>query len=177
MHIRPCTPADAEAILRIYAPYVEQTAITMEWVVPSLEAFRRRMDPPPAPPKEGSASLPYLVAEEDGQLLGYAYASPYKTRRGLAHSVETSIYVSADERRQGIGAALYAALEERLAAQGITRLYASITHTDDTSDPYLTPASERFHERMGYTRCGMFHGCCQKFGRTYDLVWMEKALS
>lgn len=166
--IRPATTADAEAILAIYAHYIEHTAVTYECTVPSKEDFERRID--------GIVKkFPYLVAENDGFIVGYAYATTFKPRPALDISVETSIYVSKDFRGHGLGRQLYDALETALAAQGITNLYASIAYTEQ-EDEYLTQDSVRFHERMGYRLVGTFRRCAVKFGRHYDLTWMEKII-
>lgn len=85
MKVRSASLDDAEAVLKIYAPYVEQTAITFEYEVPTPEEFRKRME-------RVMERYPYLVAEEDGELLGYAYVSPFKERPAYDWAVETSIY-------------------------------------------------------------------------------------
>lgn len=166
INIRPATTADAATLLAIYAPYIERTAITYEYTVPSVDEFARRID-------ETVQKFPYLVAEIDGFIVGYAYAGTFKARRAYDISVETSIYVAMDHHGRGVGRRLYAALEGALAAQGVTNLYACIAYTEH-EDEYLTNDSVRFHERMGYRLCGTFHRCAVKFGRHYDMVWMEK---
>lgn len=166
INIRPATTADAAALLAIYAHYIERTAITYEYTVPSVDEFARRID-------ETVQKFPYLVAEIDGFIVGYAYAGTFKARRAYDISVETSIYVAMDHHGRGVGRRLYAALESALAGQGVTNLYACIAYTEH-EDEYLTNDSVRFHERMGYRLCGTFHRCAVKFGRHYDMVWMEK---
>lgn len=114
--IRPATPDDAEALLSIYAPYVEQTAITFEYEVPSVEEFRDRI-------VHTLKLYPYLVAQRETstnsnastEIVGYAYAGPLHARAAYAWSVETSIYVKKSEKKSGIGKALYSALEKVLA--------------------------------------------------------------
>lgn len=168
IEIREATAQDAQALLAIYAPYVLETAITYEYDVPTLEDFTGRI--------EGTLrKYPYLVAIVDGRIVGYAYAGTFKGRRAYDCSVETSIYIDRTFHGQGIGRMLYEALEERLKAQGITNMYACIAYTEQ-EDEYLTNASVRFHERMGFQLCGTFHRCAVKFGRSYDMVWMEKFL-
>lgn len=168
MTIRPATPADAEAILAIYAPYILHTAITYETSVPTLESFRERI-------VHVLKKYPYLVAENNGFIVGFAYASTFKNRRAYDCSAETSIYVCRGAHGQGIGRRLYAELEERVKPLGITNLYACIAYTEH-EDEYLTNDSVRFHEHLGYTLCGTFRCCAVKFGRRYDMVWMEKHL-
>ena len=117
--IRTATVADAEKLLAIYAPYVENTAITFEYTVPSVEEFAERI-------KNTLAEYPYLVAEKDGEILGYAYAGTFKPRCAYRHCVETSIYVAREAHGQGIGRKLYEALEEELRNRGIINLNACI---------------------------------------------------
>lgn len=168
MNIRDCKPEDAKALLEIYKPYVEDTAITFEYDVPTLKEFQHRIS-------ETQKRFPYLVAEDDGEVLGYAYASPFKDRAAYDWAIETSIYVSLGHHREGIGALLHQHLEERLKAQGILNMNACIAYIDP-EDEYLTQGSVRFHEHLGYKLCAHFHKCGYKFGRWYDMVWMEKLI-
>ena len=164
--IRPATTADAPALVKIYRPYVEHTAITFEYDTPSIEEFAQRIE-------TISNKHPYLVLEEEGNILGYAYASPLSPRPAYNWSVELSIYVQEKSRHSGFGKALYQALEEALKQQGIRNLYACITYPE-TNDPYVTKNSVQFHTHMGYHLAGTFHRCGYKFNRWYDVVWMEK---
>ena len=166
--IRFATTDDAPELLAIYAPYVERTAITFETRVPSLEEFAQRIE-------LTLARYPYLVAERDGVIVGYAYAGPFKTRAAYDWSVETSVYVRTDARRTGAGGLLYRTLERVLAAQGILNLNACIAYGEH-EDEYLTRDSVKFHERLGYRMVGEFHQCAHKFGRWYNVVWMEKSI-
>jgi L-amino acid N-acyltransferase YncA len=118
---------------------------------------------------------PYLVAESaDGQALGYAYAGPLKERKAYDWACELSIYVAQDARGRGVGGALYATLKRLLSAMGVTNLNACIGYPAAPDDPYLTRASVEFHTHLGFEWVGRFHGCGYKFGRWYDMVWMEK---
>ena len=166
--IRVATEADAEEILAIYAKYIEQTAITFEYVVPSIEEFRGRI-------RHTLERFPYLIAEKDGKIAGYAYVSPFKERAAYDWSVETTIYVNQEKKRMGIGGKLYAALEEALHAQHILNLNACIGYPQN-EDEYLTKDSEKFHQKLGYRLVGTFHDSGYKFGRWYDMIWMEKML-
>lgn len=168
MAIRKARLQDAEALLAIYAPYVEQTAITFEYAVPTVNEFRRRM-------ANVAESYPWLVAVDDGSIAGYAYASAFKERAAYQWAVETSIYVDRNERGKGIGRRLHEALEETLKQQGILNLNACIAYTEH-EDEYLTLDSVRFHERLGYTQVAHFHKCGRKFDRWYDMIWMEKLI-
>lgn len=167
--IRAASPEDGAALLAIYAPYVQHTAITFEYAVPSLEEFTGRI----------AATLtkyPYLVAEHQGRLAGYAYTGPFSGRAAYDWSAETSLYIRRDYRRQGIGRKLYEALEAVSKAQHIVNLNACIT-CPDTDDEYVTRNSVQFHAHMGYAMVGVFHSCGYKFSRWYHVAWMEKFLS
>lgn len=168
IRIRSASREDAEKLLEIYAPYVRQTAITFENDVPTVEEFAARME-------QVLAKYPYLVAEQEGELLGYTYAGPFKTRAAYDWAVETSIYVRQDRKRMGIGSRLYNALEEALKVQGVLNLNACIAYAV-TEDAYLTNDSVRYHERCGYKLAAHFHQCGYKFNRWYDMVWMEKLI-
>lgn len=166
--IRTAVQQDAKVLLEIYAPYVKKTAITFEYDVPSVEEFARRIS-------KVLQKYPYLVAEVNGEPVGYAYAGPFKERAAYDWAVETTVYVRENMKKSGIGRALYTALEEALAAQGILNLNACIAFPEN-EDEYLTRDSVKFHERMGFETAGRFHKCGCKFGRWYDMVWMEKLI-
>ncbi|WP_369282623.1 N-acetyltransferase family protein [Oscillibacter sp. GMB15532] len=166
--IRVATPEDAEALVRIYAPYVEKTAITFEYDVPTVTEFAGRIE-------EILKRYPYLVAEEDGEILGYACAHALHERAAFGWAVETTVYIAERAKRRGLGKQLYDALEQALAAQNILNLYASIAYPTG-EDPHLTRDSVEFHGRLGYKLVGHFSQCGYKFGRWYDSVWMEKHL-
>lgn len=166
--IRPAVPGDAASFLSIYAPYILNTAITYEYVVPTEEAFAGRI-------RHVLEKYPYLAAEVNGEVVGYAYASAYGVRAAYGWTVETSIYVDQNTKGLGIGKALYQTLEACLTAQGLRTLVANIAWPEE-GDPYLTRDSAAFHEHMGYERVGTlrYMGC--KFGRWYHLAVMEKYL-
>lgn len=168
--IRPVRPEDAAALAAIYRPYVETTAITFESTAPTAEEFVRRI-------AATTARYPYLVAvDATGRVLGYAYADTFKGRAAYDWSVETSIYVDAGARGKGLGRLLYATLEQRLARQHICNLYACLA-SPRGADPALDESSRRFHEKLGYRLVGTFTQCACKFGRWYDMVWLEKHLA
>lgn len=166
LEIRDASTEDAKELLTIYAPYVTDTAVSYEYDVPSLEEFTTRI-------RDIRSKYPYIVAVVDGRIAGYAYANTFKSRKAYDCSVETTIYINRNYHGQGIGRRLYTVLEERLKAQGITNMYACIAYAEQ-EDEYLTYASIRFHEKIGFSLCGTFHRCAEKFGRPYDMVWMEK---
>ena len=168
--IRPVTLADAERLAEIFSYYVLNTVVAFEYEPLSAEVFRERIT-------RTTAHYPYLVAQDEtGRVLGYAYAAPFVGRAAYRFSCELTIYLDPDARGQGIGSALYAALEERLRAQGIRNLYACIGDPLTDDDPYLTRDSERFHAHMGFVKVGTFHRCGYKFDRWYNMIWMEKLL-
>ena len=168
MEIRIAKTDDAEALLAIYTPYVEKTAITFEYDVPSIDEFRNRII-------AVSAKYPWLIAVDNGNIVGYAYASAFKERAAYQWSVETSIYVDKDRKRSGIGHLLHDALEEALKRQGVLNMNACIAYCEP-EDEFLTLDSVRFHERLGYSLVAHFHKCGKKFDRWYDMVWMEKLI-
>lgn len=166
IYIRTAQPQDAKALLEIYAPYVENTAITFEYTVPTVREFEARIE-------KTLQKYPYLAAYTDTDILGYAYAGVFHERAAYDWAVETSIYIRQDKRRLGAGRALYDALEKALMAQGILNLNACVAYAE-TQDPYLTNDSVSFHERLGYHMTGKFHQCGYKFNRWYNMVWLEK---
>ena len=148
---------------------MRNTAITFEYEVPTVEEFRSRI-------RRTLSRYPYLVAEQAGRIVGYAYAGPFKERRAYDWAVETTVYVARDAKGRGYGRALYEALEKALALQHIINLNACIGYPA-VEDAYLTRNSAQYHAHMGYRLVGQFHRCGYKFGRWYDMVWMEKCLS
>ena len=166
--IRSANLADAKRLLEIYDYYVKNTAITFEYDTPSLAEFTARME-------RTMKRYPYLVVERDCRVEGYAYAGIFKDRAAYDWSCETTIYIAPNERKNGLGRMLYEALEEKLKANGILNLYACIGYPEE-EDEYLTKNSAEFHEHLGYTRVGKFHKCGFKFGRWYDMIWMEKII-
>ena len=166
--LRSACVEDAPVLLGIYAPYVTDTAVSFEYDVPTVEEFQRRIE-------TTLVKYPYIVAVLDGEIVGYCYASGFHTRRAYERSCELSVYVRRDKRGRGIGRALYCAMEDKLRKLGKKNLYACIAYPPE-EDEYLTRDSVRFHERMGYSECGHFTACGEKFGREYDIVYMEKIL-
>lgn len=157
--IRMAEESDAQALLAIYAPYVEKTAVTFEYEVPTVLEFKNRI-------ASTLKRYPYLAAIRDGHILGYAYASAFKERAAYDWAVETSIYVSEGARRTGAGSLLYEALEDYLKRQNVINVNACIA--------YPNPGSIAFHEKYGYRTVGHFTKCGYKLGQWWDMVWMEK---
>lgn len=165
---RDACPEDAENILEIYRYYVKKTAITFEWIVPGVEEFRDRM-------VRTMTKYPYIVAEIDGRIAGYAYAGPFVGREAYEWAVEMTIYLHPEVRHQGIGKELYTVMEDILKRMHVLNLNACIGYPKE-DDVYLTKNSAQFHAHLGYCMVGEFHDCGFKFGRWYDMVWMEKII-
>jgi len=169
MKIELVNISDAKELLAIYEPYVLNTAISFEYEVPSIEEFESRI-------KDISSKFPYLKAtNENGEIIGYAYATSFKSRKAYDWSVETTIYVKFDCKRSGVGRALYEELESRLRKMGILNMNACIA-SPKTSDSHLTSDSENFHKKMGFTIVGTFHDSGYKFNTWYNMIWMEKMI-
>ena len=161
MLIRPMQEADASAMLQIYRPYVEQTVISFELEVPDGDEFAARV-------RKALAGWAGVVAEADGQLLGYAYGAPHRERAAYRWSVETTVYVATGAQRKGIGRALYAALLARLQAAGFCNAYAGIALPN--------AASVGLHLATGFTPIGSFPRVGHKFGQWRDVAWFHRAL-
>ena len=160
--IRVASESDVRSMLDIYAPYVRETTITFEYEVPSAEEFHARFE-------RITQKLPWLVWEENGEVLGYAYASLPFERAAYAWCCEPSIYLRRDVRGRGIGKKLYAALEALLSDMGYQVIFAIITGENE--------ASLAFHKALGYEKCGELVKTGLKFGRWLDVYWMEKRLN
>ena len=169
MKIENVKVEDAVELLKIYAPYVEETAISFEYEVPSPEEFSERI-------RNISSKYPYIKAvDEKGNILAYAYASAFKGRAAYDWSVETTIYVKKENRQSGIGRQPYRELEKLLKEMGILNMNACIAMPKG-ADPHLTDASVRFHKKLGFQLVGTFHNSGYKFNTWYDMVWMEKMI-
>ncbi len=161
--LRNATPDDVAAITAIYAAEVRDFVNTYEYDVPDEAEMLRRM--------RGvlDAGYPYLVAERDGRIAGYAYASGYRVRAGYRFTVENSVYVAADQQGRGIGAALLQRLIDECALRGYRQMIAVIGEPANT-------ASIRLHERFGFRMVGVFRGIAWKHGRWLDTVQMQRSL-
>ena len=159
--IRMATEKDIPEILEIYAPYILNSTATFEYDVPCRRDFLQRF-------YTITAQFPWLVWEEDGKILGYAYASAPYERAAFRWCAEPSVYLRPEARGNGIAKKLYTALEWILEKQGYQVLYALITAENRES--------LRFHEKMGYFHKVEFSDCGFKFNRWLGLIWMEKRL-
>lgn len=162
MSVRHATVQDVPRILEIYAPYVQNTAISFEYAVPTLEEFTQRF-------LGITAQFPWLVWEENGAILGYAYGSLPFERTAFQWSAEASIYLCPEAQGKGIGRKLYAALEKILKAQGYKKVYAIITTAN--------APSVAFHKAVGYRHTATMPDCGYKLGNWHGIVWMEKDLN
>lgn len=162
MKIRIAKVEDAIRLVEIYRPYVEDTAITFEYDVPTVEEFGHRIS-------QTLTKYPYLVLENEQEyIVGYAYASIYKGRIAYNWSVEVTVYLDQKYQRHGYGNILYAALEEYLSKQHVYQLTACITVGNGVS--------EHFHEKLGYRKVAHFAQIGYKFGQWHDICWMQKTL-
>lgn len=166
--IRNATIADAQRILDIYDYYVQKTAITFEYDTPSLADFKERME-------NTMQVYPYLVILRDGHIEGYAYASAFVGRAAYNWSCEMTVYLDHKAQKCGMGRTIYEALEEALRKMGVLNLYACIGYPDN-DDEYLTTNSVDFHSHLGFMKVGEFHKCGYKFGKWYNMIWMEKVI-
>ena len=157
--IRLAQLRDVPELLAIYAPYIQKTCITFEYEAPTIEEFTERF-------RRITAKYPWIVWEEDGKILGYAYADAAFSRAAYAWDADLSIYLDMNARGRGIGGKLYDDLEGRLARMGYHTLYAIITGEN--------AASARFHERRGYRLEGTLHQTGWKFGAWHDVFWYAK---
>ena len=162
MAIRMATVQDVPRILEIYAPYIENTVCSFEYTVPSLADFTQRF-------LKITRQFPWLVWEEDGLVLGYAYGSLPFARTAYQWSAEASIYLCPQAKGQGIGKKLYAALEDLLQKQGYKKVFAIITTANADSIA--------FHQAVGYRYVATLPDCGFKFGAWYGTVWMDKELN
>ena len=159
--IRTVQLSDAEAILQVYAPFITDTCISFEYVVPSVEEFAQRI-------ASISAEYPYIVLEEDGEIVGYAYSHRYLERVAYSWDVEVTIYLAPKVQGKGLGVILYDALEKLMALQNIKNLYSCITGDN--------VHSIEMHRSMGYELIGTFPKAGFKLDRWLDVVWMAKTI-
>lgn len=161
MKLRFAVPEDVKALLRIYAQYID-TNITFEYVLPSEEEFAERIC-------SFSQVYPYLVCEENGRIVGYAYAHRLQERAAYQWNAELSIYIDRDARSHGLGRRMYTALTALLRLQGVKTAYAIVTLPNERS--------EHLHDGMGFVRIGVMHNTGYKNGEWHDVAYFEKALA
>ncbi len=159
--IRLAQESDGAAIAAIYAPIVEHTAVSFETVAPTAQDMTRLI-------AETLPAYPWLVCEIDGQVAGYAYVTKHRVRAAYRWSVDTSVYVSGDCRRQGVARGLYRSLFAILAAQGFYNAFAGIALPN--------VASVGLHESLGFEAIGMYRRVGFKLGSWHDVGWWQLAL-
>jgi phosphinothricin acetyltransferase len=159
--LRVARPEDAAGVLAIYAPIVRASAITFELEAPEEPAMQERI-------AATLARWPWLVGEQDGALLGYAYATSHRERAAYRWCVEVSVYIHERARRSGLARALYGALFPLLARQGFVNAYAGITLPN--------APSVALHEALGFRHLGVYPRIGFKLGGWHDVGWWERAL-
>jgi L-amino acid N-acyltransferase YncA len=159
--IRTADVNDAEVMLGIYRPFVLETAISFETETPSLEEFQKRIT-------EISENFPWLVLEQEGKLIAYAYASPFKSRCAYSWSVESTVYVHKDFQRKGLGKQLYLELIDRLKEQGVVNIIGGIALPNN--------ASVGLHESLGFKQVAQFKDVGFKLGKWWDVGYWQLQL-
>lgn len=161
MNVRKIVMQDAPAVQAIYAPYVADTAISFEEVPPDVTEIEKRI----------AALLPqypYLVAEEDGRVLGYAYACEHRTRSAYRASIDVTVYVAPGAHRRGVARCLYSHLLPAAAGLGYHAAFAGIALPNESS--------VGLHEAMGFEPVGIYREVGQKFGAWHDVGWWQRLL-
>lgn len=158
--LRIATTDDAPAVKRIYAPFVDDTAVTFEREVPSVDALETRIG-------ETLPTYPWLVCEREGVVVGYTYAGSVRKRAAYRWSVEVSVYVTGDARGRGVGRALYTALFALLVEQGYRNAFAVTTHSN---------VGRAFHEACGFEAVGTLPDAGYKLGEWHDVTWWQRRL-
>ena len=160
--IRPATPADAEALVNIYNPYITDSVITFEEEPISAEEFAGRIK------KVLDGGYPYYVAEEDGRIVGYSYASQFRTRYSYRFTCESTVYLDADYKGRGLGTQLYQVLIDELRQRGFHMVIGGVTLPN--------PASEALHTKLGFKKIAHFSEVGFKFNRWLDVGFYELKL-
>jgi len=158
---RTATTADAAACVAIYRPLVESTAVSFETVVPTVEEFAARI-------QKSLSAWTWLIAENDGHCVGYAYGHSHRERAAYQWSVEVTIYVAASHRGQGVGSELYRRLFTDLANLGYCNAFAGVTQPNE--------ASMALHRGVGFEYIGTFRSVGRKFDRWHDVAWFQRKL-
>lgn len=152
---------DAQQLLDIYDYYVENTAITFDYITPTVNEFKERIN-------KITKTYPFLVAQKGNTIIGYAYVNTFKDRKAYDYTVELSIYVDRRNVNSGVGKLLYTKLEEILYEQNIVNITSCITYPNEQS--------EIFHKKYGYEKVAHFRRVGYKFNNWYDVVWYEKSI-
>lgn len=160
--IRDAGPGDAPALARIYNHYVEHSTATFEEEIVAERVFARRLEP------VARAGLPWLVAERDGVIAGYAYGAPWRERSAYRFSAEVTVYVAPEATGGGLGQALYLALFERLRSLGLRTVIGVVTLPN--------PASVALHEKCGMAQVAQLRSVGYKHGRWLDVGYWQRLL-
>jgi phosphinothricin acetyltransferase len=161
LSISPVKKTDAIPCLKLYSKYVVSSAVSFELQAPSVEEFSNRID-------SISKRFPYLIAEEDGAFVGYAYASAYRDRAAYQWNVEVSIYVEEDKKKSGVATKLYDELFSELKRIHICKAFAVIAMPNE--------ASVNFHTKMGFEKFAVYKNVGFKLNQWHDVLWMEKII-
>ena len=160
-NIRLATTGDAAAVADIYTPYCEGSAVSFEQVAPTVDEMAQRI-------AAVIAQRPWIVLEDDGAVVGYAYSGPHNERWAYRWSVNTAIYISRRHQRRGAGRALYTALFDLLCRLGYYKAVAGITLPN--------PASVGLHEAMGFELVGVYRDIGYKLGAWRDVAWYQASI-
>lgn len=161
--IRNAKISDAKKIQEIYAPYVENTSISFEWVAPSVEEMENRIE------NTINEGFPYLVAEKENEVIGYAYGSKFAEREAYKYCADLSIYLDEKIHSKGVGQKLYNEIEKKLKEMGIIQLVSIIISSNEKSI--------NFHKKNGFEEIGYFEKSGYKFEKWHDTVWMKKIIN
>lgn len=163
IEIREVGNDDIEAMLRIYAPYVLETPISFEYVVPSVEEFGLRVK------KTIDSKFPWIVASKGNDVIGYAYAGALRTRAAYQWSCEVSVYVDQGSHGLGVGKKLYSSLLEKLKERGFQQVFAGVTSPNQQS--------QDFHASFNFRMIGVYQKIGFKFDQWHDVTWYQLDLS
>ncbi len=162
MLIRPVQIQDTQAVLHIYTPYILTTAFTFETTIPTIEEFEERI-------KTYTQKYPWLVAEDDGMIIGYAYAGKHRDREAYQWCVESSVYVQENYHGKNVAYELYTQLFKLLKQAGFINVYAGVTQPN--------PKSISFHTKMGFEHFATYKNIGHKLGKWHDVAWLVKVIN
>ncbi|MBS9338158.1 N-acetyltransferase [Fructobacillus sp. M2-14] len=161
MQIRTASPEDADKLLEIYRPHIENSTTSFEYEVPSVQDFQQRI-------QAILPNYPYLVSIENDHILGYAYAHPYGERKAYQWSSEVSVYIGKDAQGKGVGRRLYETIEDILKQQNVVNVTACVTSENENSIA--------FHQHMGYEITAKFDDIGFKNGKWIGTYWLKKVI-
>ncbi len=162
--VRPATPDDLPAVAAILEPYVLGTAVTFDEDPPGVPAWEARLD------DLHDRGLPFLVAEVDGVVVGYAYAAPWRPKAAYRHTVETTVYLSPAVQRRGVGTRLLSALLDACSLAGVREVVAVV------ADDPAAAGSLPLHRRLGFEVAGVLRDVGVKHGRSVSTMLLQRSL-